>query len=200
MIPLSTGIFLLTGVILLIYLGLLQGILHRMYLSPRGATFIIIAMIIGSYLPPIPINRGLMVNIGGMLIPLALVVYILIKSHSTVEQVRTVVVSLLVAIIIYATDRVLPVEPGFLGYDIDPIFLPGIVAALLAYLFGRSRRAAFCGAILGVLFVDLFTVRVNRVLGGAGLFDVLVLSGIVAVLLTEGFGELLERIKRPSRR
>ncbi|MGE5397213.1 MAG: hypothetical protein ACM3MK_06705, partial [Chitinophagales bacterium] len=32
-------------------------------------------------------------------------------------------------------------------------------------------------------------------LGGAGAFDVLILSGILAVLLAEGIGELLERLQ-----
>lgn len=195
MIPLSTGILLLTAVILLIYLGLLHRVLDRMYLSPKGAALIIVAMVIGSYLPPIPLYGGLSFTIGGMVIPLALVIYILYRSDSTIELFRALVVALLVASTIYFTDRLLPIEPGFLGYDVDPVFLPGLLGAISALLLGRSRKAAFCGAILGVLILDLSTAGPGAILGGGGIFDVLVLSGVLSVLLTEGFGEVLERIK-----
>ena len=38
------------------------------------------------------------------------------------------------------------------------------------------------------------------VLGGAGAFDVIVMSGLIAVLLSELIGEIFERIKRGRQR
>lgn len=191
---LTLGIFLLLGFIILIYLGFMHRVLHRMYLSPKGALFIIAAIILGSFLPEIPLYGAYRVNIGGGVIPLAVVIYILLRSGSKREQVRSLMVAVLVSLTIYLTDQYLPVEPGLLGYDLDPIFLPAPIAAISAYLLGRSRRAAFCGAILGVIGADLLTRTGGFTLGGGGLFDTIVISGLLAVLITEFFGELLERL------
>lgn len=196
MTHLSISIYLLLGVSLLIYLGLLHRVLDRLYLSSRGALLVIIAMIVGSYLPDITIVGRMSINVAGMVIPLSLVIYILYRSQSRIEQGRTLLVAGLVAFSFHFTNIYLPVEPGALGIDLDPLFLPAPIAAISAYLLGRSRRAAFCGAILGVFLVELTWVGRGSTLGGGGLFDVMVISGILAVLITEAFGELMERLNR----
>lgn len=195
MLSLNTGIFLFLGVSLLIYLGLLHRVLERMYLTPLWALIILLAMFLGSYLPAVPFFSGQSLDVGGGIIPLGLVLYILIRSGSSHDVSRVLLVSGIVFSVVSLTDRLLPVEPGVLGYDLDPLFVPAITAAFSAYLIDRSRRAAFCGAVLGVFSADVFLAGRGMVHGGGGLFDVIIISGILAVLLTEIVGEINERLK-----
>lgn len=199
MIHLSSALFILLGVLLLIYLGLLHRVLERMYLTPLWALILIAAIFLTSYLPPLPFILGHSINFGGGIIPLGLITYILLQSRSPLAWKRVFAVTGGVALAIYLTDRFFPVEPGQWGFDLDPLYLPAVVAALLSYLLGRSRRAAFCGAILGVMLAELFSAQPGMVHGGGGLFDVLILSGIVAVLLTEAVGEINERLQNKGR-
>ena len=95
-------------------------------------------------------------------------------------------------------------DPWQRGTDfIDPLFIYPLVAGLVAYLVGRSRRSAFIAATLGVLGMDIIdyikilgTSAPGAVhIGGAGAFDSIILSGIIAVLLAEIIGETRERLQ-----
>jgi hypothetical protein len=85
----------------------------------------------------------------------------------------------------------------------DIIYIYPIVAGIIAYAVGRSRRAAWVAATMGVLFADVIhgarlaagTAAGVVSFGGAGAFDVVILSGILAVLLAEIVGEVRERMQ-----
>ena len=78
-------------------------------------------------------------------------------------------------------------------------------------MLGRSRRGAFIAGTLGVMLANvgswLYAARLGAdqslVLGGAGGYDVIVIAGLLAVLMSELVGELAERMlrgrARPSR-
>ena len=91
---------------------------------------------------------------------------------------------------------------------IDPNYLFGLIGGAVAYLFGRSRRGAFVAGVLGSLIaafwdaVEVWNQGVQQTLslGGAGLLDTIVISGLVAVLLAELVGEAAERIARGRRK
>ncbi len=200
----STGIILLLITLILIYLGFLHRVLDRLYLSSSQALLLIVVMIGSSMLPEIPLVGGLAINIGGGLIPLLLVLYILRKCSSK-ERWRSLTVILMVVLVVELTDFLLPVEPGLMGFDLDPLLLPGLVAGFGAYFLGRSRRAAFVGAVGGVIILDFFALGKNLILdatgirlvvGGAGVFDLLVLAGVIATGLAEIIGEIRERLSR----
>jgi hypothetical protein len=85
----------------------------------------------------------------------------------------------------------------------DPLYLYPVVAAIVGYIAGRSRRGAFVAATLGVLIGDIFQyIRLSLAgapatvfVGGAGVFDAIVFAGIFAVILAEVLGETRERIQ-----
>ena len=127
----------------------------------------------------------LAVNVGGGLIPTALSLYLLAKNDLwTPGIITTAVVTLLVHMLAE------PVE----GVGIAvPIFVPPVVTALTALLISRHHAAAvaYAGGSLGTLIgADLLNLGAVRGLGapvasigGAGTFDGIFLTGIVAVLL-----------------
>jgi uncharacterized membrane protein len=127
----------------------------------------------------------LAVNVGGGLIPTALSLYLLAKNDLwTPAIITTAVVTLLVHLLAE------PV-PG-VGIAV-PIFVPPVVTALTALLISRHHAAAvaYAGGSLGTLIgADLLNLGAVRGLGapvasigGAGTFDGIFLTGIVAVLL-----------------
>lgn len=195
----------------LIYLGLAQRVLDRLYLSDRGALVVIAAIIIGSFIDlPVPFAPvKTTVNVGGAFIPVGLAIYLLVKAGTTREWVRALTAAIATAIIVYALGSLVmrgsTAEPGGRFEYVDSLYLYPLVAGITAYIFGRSRRAAFVAAVLGVLLVDFFQyvwLINNRApaaaavsVGGAGVLDTIVLAGIVAVLLAEVVGEIRERFR-----
>ena len=127
------------------------------------------------------------VNLGGCLIPLAFSLYLLGTHDLPASQV--LIATALVSLVAYAFSR--PV-PG-LGIAM-PVLIAPLAAALVA-LGTNAQQApplAYISGTLGVLIgADLLHMKDIRRLGtpiasigGAGTFDGIFITGIVAVLLT----------------
>ena len=198
----SAGLILLAVVGILILFGVAQRVLDRLRLTDRQALVFTAAMFVGGLIPDVRIAQAFSFNIGGALIPLILCVYLLSRAGSGWEVARTLIAAALTGVAIYYMGRLLPNEPEEMPFDFN--YLYGLAGGALAYLFGRSRRGAFVAGILGAMIADVWSAidvwmsGVNQplVLGGAGAADVIVISGLTAVLLAELVGELIERMTR----
>jgi uncharacterized membrane protein len=71
------GVILLLLIAVLIYFGLLQRVLDRMHMTDIMAIIFIGAMVVGSFLPNIPLGTRVSINIGGGIIPIILAVYLI---------------------------------------------------------------------------------------------------------------------------
>jgi uncharacterized membrane protein len=125
------------------------------------------------------------VNVGGAVIPTLLSLYLLAKNGMWTRGIVTIaIVTVIVHVLAY------PV-PG-VGIAV-PIFVPPVATAIVAVLIARQHAAAlaYVGGSLGTLVgADLLNLDVVRGLGapvasigGAGTFDGIFLTGIMAVLL-----------------
>jgi len=202
----SIGMVLLSMAAILVFFGVAQRVLDRMYLSDRGALLLIALMFFGTLLPDIHIGN-VAVNLGGAVIPTGICVYLLVRAGTGKERLRAIVGAALTGALVYTLSAfVLPDEPEQL--PIDPMYLNGIVAGVIAYALGRSRRGAFICGVLGVLLADIAAGAVNYAngirqtlhLGGAGIFDAMMIAGLLAVVLAELVGEVLERLARGNRK
>ena len=200
----GTILLLLAGVLVLFGAG--QRVLDRMRLTDRQALLFIALIIAGGFLPDVRLGETFAFNIGGALIPLILCATLFARADTAAERVRSVVASILTAVAVYLLGRYLPADPGRM--PVDPNYVYGLAAGAIAYLLGRSRRCAFIAGVVGVTLANVaswLTVRAagvdqRLVLGGAGAYDVIVISGLLAVLLAELVGEAVERARRGRRR
>ena len=126
------------------------------------------------------------VNLGGAIIPTCASIYLLYQ-HS--DQLVTAIFGIVfTSILVHMFARKLP----GLGI-VTPAFVPPIVAALGAYLLspGSPNTLAYVAGTLGTLIgADLTNLRhIGQLgapvvsIGGAGTFDGIFLSGIIAALL-----------------
>ncbi len=133
----------------------------------------------------------LAVNVGGAIVPALISIYVL--SHQPTAILPSALGALIVALVVHRWAR--PVRG--LGIAI-PMFIPPVIAAvaawLLAGLFGgyaHTDAIAYVGGVIGTLLgADIANLGKLRDLGapvasigGAGTFDGVFLTGIVAVLL-----------------
>ena len=198
----SAGLILLAVAGILILFGAAQRVLDRLRLTDRQALVFTAAMFVGGLIPDVRIAQAFSFNIGGALIPLILCVYLLSRAGSGWEVTRTLIAAALTCAAIYYMGRLLPSEPEEMPFDFN--YLYGLAGGALACLFGRSRRGAFVAGVLGAMIADVWSAidvwmsGVNQplVLGGAGAADVIVISGLTAVLLAELVGEIVERMTR----
>ena len=201
----SFGSLLLIIAAILVFCGLLQRVLDRMYLTDRQALLLIGLMLVGTFLPGIRLG-DVTIHIGGALIPLGVCVYLIIRANTAWERWRSVIGSIITAILVYLLSKLLPAEAEKMW--MEPMWLYGLCGGIVAWLIGRSRRAAFICGVVGVLLADAASFIVARLqgytaelhLGGGGIADAGIISGVIAVLLCETVGELLERITRRDRR
>lgn len=201
------GMITLVIIAALIYFGLAHRVIDRLYLSDSAALALVAAMAVGSFID-LPLLRGpvaVSLNVGGGLIPVGLAGYVLARAGTRTELYRALLgIGVTAAAVFLVNGIVGRGDPWERGADLlDPLYVYPLIAGGVAALVGRSRRTAFISAVLGVLaldVVDLFRLSFLRMrgavsVGGAGIFDVALLSGVAAVLLTEAVGELRERLQ-----
>ncbi len=141
-----------------------------------------------TYVVPRPFEEGhtvIALNVGGGLIPTLMAFYLWLKNGLLVSPL---VGTALLALVCYRLARPVP------GVGIAvPFLLPPILAALFAVLVAPARApvVAYISGTLGTLIgADLLHLRdIPKLrtpvasIGGAGTFDGIFLTGIVAVLL-----------------
>lgn len=130
------------------------------------------------------------VNFGGCIVPCILAGYQILRilSHS---PYALLVVSGAIAVNVYVCYRLAQPVPG-VGIAL-PAFIPPLVAALAAIVFipDFAPPIAFCAGVLGPLLgADLLHLQdIKKIetgvasIGGAGTFDGIVISGLLATLL-----------------
>lgn len=193
------GLIALVVISILIYFGVAHRVLDRLRLTDKAALAVIAAIIIGSFID-IPLGSRIVVNLGGLIV-VGLALYVLLGAGTAYEKIRAIIAAAVTALVLFLAGRYLGAEPE--NMFIDPMYIYPIVAGVVGYLAGRSRRGAFFAAVMGVLALDVgqyfYLIRAGQAgtvhVGGAGAFDALVLAGILAVLLAETIGETLERVQ-----
>jgi uncharacterized membrane protein len=142
------------------------------------------------YVVPHMVHAGrtiVAINLGGALIPVTVCVYLLARFRAFLT---TAIATVIVTGFVYCSSQVVP------GVGVAvPTLVPGLIAAASGYLF-KSFRApavaiAFVAGTLGCLIgADILNMpQVARMhapvvsIGGAGTFDGVFVSGIIAALL-----------------
>jgi uncharacterized membrane protein len=130
----------------------------------------------------------LAINVGGALIPTALSIYLIMKNQIYGPAVIGVAI---VSAVVHMLARPIPQ----MGISV-PIFIPPVISAAVAMLLSRDYAAplAYVSGCLGTLIgADLMNLNELGKLGasvasigGAGTFDGVFLTGVLAVLLAGG--------------
>lgn len=193
----SVSLWIIWVVILLVMFGVGQRILDDLRLSDKWALVILVAISIGLIIPPIWIGEYFCFSIGGFLIPLALSIYLLVSCGKR-DLLRTLIGTILVAGIIYGLEWILPADPE--EVIIDNMYVYGVVAGIVAYVLGRSRRNAFVSCLFGITLAELIQWIVNMCtsaksilgLGVGGAFSTYIVAIIISVALSEFLGRAFE--------
>ena len=136
-----------------------------------------------------PIRAGkivIAVNVGGCLIPVGLCLYFI--SQQLIDPIRIMAGVLAVTALSYKFSRLIP----GLGVGM-PILLAPFASALLALILDPEHAAqlAYISGVFGVL-IGADILRINSIadlgapiaaIGGAGTFDGIFMTGIIAALL-----------------
>ena len=140
------------------------------------------------YVVPMMVNSPrtvVAVNLGGAVIPILLSAYLILKNKMFVKSL------IAVSIVTIAVHQVAHAVPG-VGIA-EPTFVPPLVTVVVALLISRHQAAplAYVAGSMGTLIgADLLNLGKLQGLGapiasigGAGTFDGIFLTGILAVLL-----------------
>jgi uncharacterized membrane protein len=204
------GIVLLI-LIAMLEVGIIESAYQKLGMSHRAITLLLLLSILGSYIniPVASISSGYVVhrhvynlsympalvahpddtiiaiNVGGAVIPVLLSAYLLMRVGGIAPAL---IATVIVALLVHRFSRIVP------GAGIAvPTFIPGFAAAIFAIILTREHRpvvayvAGTIGCLVGADVLNLAMVaRLNAPvasIGGAGTFDGVFVSGIIAVLL-----------------
>ncbi len=198
--------------IAILEVGIIESAYQKLGMSHRAVTLLLLLSIFGSYInipvatissPPVvhhhhiynlsyirallpnPDDTIIAVNLGGAVIPVLLSAYLLMRVGGVAPAL---IATVIVALLVHHFSRIIP-DAGITV----PIFIPGFAAATLAILLTREHRpvvayvAGTIGCLVGADVLNLALVaRLNAPIasiGGAGTFDGVFVSGVIAVLL-----------------
>ncbi|HSB45841.1 MAG TPA: DUF1614 domain-containing protein [Nitrospira sp.] len=142
-------------------------------------------------------RRVIAVNLGGAVIPAILSIYLIVKNKLYLSSLVAVGI---VTIVVHMMSYPVP------GVGIaEPFFIPPMIAAIVAIVVSRQHAAqlAYIAGSLGTLIgADLLNLSLIQGLGapvasigGAGKFDGIFLTGLIAVVLAS----IATRKQRTSR-
>jgi uncharacterized membrane protein len=182
--------FLLVVFVVLVELRVLSYAYQKIGIRPRYVFGIMALTLLGSHvnipLYAVPAHATVVaINVGGALIPALLSIYLFFRVHM---PGRMLIATAVVALVVNQLARVIP------GVGIvAPMFVPPLLAAGVALLlaFRRAPPVAYVAGSMGTLIgADLLNLgRVAAMgapvvsIGGAGTFDGVFLTGILAGLL-----------------
>ena len=192
--PLLLGLFLLVlfALVLLVELRILRYAYRKIGVPPRAMFLVLLVSLLGSYiniplfsLPAASGTTVIAINVGGGLLPVVLSLYLFVSSGL---RKRMLLGTVLVAVLVYHLARIVP------GAGVAvPMLVPPLAAAGIALLlaFRRAPPVAYVAGSMGTLIgADLWNLpRIAEIgapvvsIGGAGTFDGIFLTGIVAGLL-----------------
>lgn len=194
------GPILLTILLVMIAFGLADRVLDRMGVGHRLALLMAGAMLAGAAFD-LDLAPGLSINVGGGVVPMGAAIYLLVSAGSWDESSRAAGAALAAAGAVYLVGRWFPPgEPTELNlFLMDAQYLYAMTGGVVGFTAGRTPRAGFVAAVLGVMLADLTHylgyvrdgLRADMVihLGGGGFWATTMMAGVLALLAAEFVGE-----------
>lgn len=193
----------------MIQMGLVSVAIEKLGLSPLSGLLLLFSSLLGSLInlpvftlsqsprdplddlpsdrPPHPSTTVIAVNLGGCIVPLAFSLFLI--RYSTISVDHLLMAILFVSLVCYFSSR--PIAKVGIGM---PALIAPLAAAAIALLLTPENAAplAYVAGTLGVLIgADLLRLKDIAALqapvaaiGGAGTFDGIFITGLIAVLLT----------------
>jgi uncharacterized membrane protein len=179
---------LLVVFILMVELRILRYAYRKIGVPPRYMFAVLVLSLLGSHvnIPLYTSGRSVVaINVGGALVPILVSLYLFFRTRM---YGRMLVGTAIVAVIVHALARIVP------GAGIAvPMLIPPLAAAAVGLLlsFRRAPPVAYVagsmGALIGADILNLHRVAEMGApvlaIGGAGTFDGVFLTGIIAGLL-----------------
>lgn len=193
MMPISPILLLILAT--LVAFGFLARPIGRLGLGERTALILLMGMLMGS-LVELPLRPGVTLNLGTVVLPLLLALYLLLTCRAWWEPLGAIAGGLAAAASLGLLSQWLPPGPTELNlFFLDAQYFYALVAGVIAYLIAHTRPAAFSGAVIGVLGSDLYhygtllqsgrlgdlTLRV----GGGGFHGTALVAGVLALTLAD---------------
>jgi uncharacterized membrane protein len=184
-------VLLLALLVVMIEVRVLSYAYRKIGVRPRYMFIVLLLTLVGSHFN-IPLYTAssrtvVAINVGGALVPLLLSLYLFLRLQGL--RVRMLIGTAVVAMIVHGLARIVP------GVGIAvPMLIPPLVAAGVALIlsFRRAPPVAYVsgsmGALLGADITNLHRLAEIGApvasIGGAGTFDGVFLTGIIAGLIT----------------
>lgn len=197
----TIGLILLAAVAVFLFFGGSERFFSKLGIPSKAAFLIVLSLVLGTVIPTLSFGSVLTVNLGGFLIPLAIMTVFLFRCNSAGERLKALLSVAAVAAVCVAVRMLIPGTSAGLAVTISVV--TGFVGAAVACMVTGSRVAALAGVLGGVVLGDIVTSLVYRFfidgsvvsLGTAGAFD----SVIIGVVFTVIIAEALSAVKRHSK-
>jgi len=184
----TIGLLCLGVVALLIFFGVATNTLKEIGIPEWVAFVFVLALVIGVVIPSVQFGN-VFLSISGFLIPMLICAMLFVAIGFKKDLFSVLIASLSIAAVTMLVKILFPISANaFLSVQSLVIgFASGILASVLA----KKRTSALLSSIFGILLGDIAVGLINLFayhnlyvgIGSDGIFDALVLSSIVGILI-----------------
>ncbi len=185
----TIGLIILGILAVMLFFGAAEKYFDRLGLTSWLTFLLLLALIIGAVVPEIK-TEGVVITVGGFIVPTVVAVIVLVFAVKSGEAVRTVI-AILVTAAVTAMFRVL-MGTETSGAVITFSLLVGFVGGAAAYLSAGSRLGTIAGAIGGCVIGDTVTAAIiggmnggAMTIGGYGIFDGMIIAAAFGLIMAE---------------
>lgn len=185
----TIGLILLSVISVFLFFAGTEKFFSRIGLSSRVAFFIVLALVIGAVIPEIRFGNILNIQLGGFLIPLAVMSVLFFRCEGKEEILKTLLSVTAVAAVCVAVRMLIPMKSTALVVTVSVV--TGFVGAAVACIVTQSRIPALASVMGGVVLGDVITSLVFKFfidgstvsLGTAGVFDSVVIGTVLTLVM-----------------
>ena len=187
----TIGLILLALSAIFLFFGGSEKFFSKLGIPSKAAFLIVLALVLGTIIPQLNFGNALSLNLGGFLIPLAVMTALLFRCDDAGERMKALLSIAAVAAVCVAVRMLVPSLSAGLAVTISVV--TGFVGAAVSCIVTGSRVPALVGALGGVVLGDVVTSLVYRFfidgsqvsLGTAGAFDAVVIGVVFTVIISE---------------
>lgn len=200
------GLILLAVAAIFMFFGGTERFFSKLGLPNWAAFLIVLALVVGAVIPQIRFANAFSINLGGFLIPLAVMAVFFFLCSNSDERIKALLSLVAVAAVCVAVRMLIPAASSGLTVTISVVI--GFVGAAVSCIISQSRLPALAGILGGIVLGDITASIISRflidgrfvALGAVGVFDALVIGVVLTLIIAEALTAIRRRGKLHSRR
>lgn len=192
----TIGLILLAVAAIFMFFGGAERFFSKIGLPGWAAFLMVLALVAGAVIPQIRFSNAFSINLGGFLIPLAVMAVFFFLCAGKDNKIKALLSIVAVTAVCVAVRMLIPMSS--VGLTVTVSVVIGFVGAAVSCIISQSRLPALIGVLGGIVTGDVIALLIDRflingsfvALGSSGVFDAIIIGVVIALIIAEALAAI----------